>query len=121
MVTHNTSTLSTTSNVEAEDMLYCTSEEADQRVIRHVAETDNFANITVTTSDNDVLLLLLAFHRLVEELSKSNIFRRFGRGSNTQYYSVNEIANKIGFKVCKVLHFFHAFSGCDTLSMLFKQ
>ena len=75
------STLSTTSNVGAEDMLYCTSEEADQRVIRHVmnvAKTDNLANITVTTSDNDVLLLLLAFHPLVEELSRSNIFCRFG-------------------------------------------
>ena len=77
MVTYNKSTLSTTSNVEAEDMLYCTSEGVDQRVIRHVlnvSKTDNFANITVTTSDTDVLLLLLAFHPLFEELSRSNIF-----------------------------------------------
>ena len=34
VVTYNMLTLSTTLNVKAEDMLYCTSEETDQRVIR---------------------------------------------------------------------------------------
>ena len=54
-------------------------------------------------------------------LCKSDFVCKIGLGANANYYSINTIAESIGDNMCKALPFFHAFSGCDTVSSFFKH
>ena len=50
----------------------------------------------------------------------SNVFVWFGTGTNTTFYNINDIA--LGLEeTCKALTFFHAFTGCDTVSSFFNH
>ena len=95
---------------------HCTSEEADQRIIRHVLNLSRYADyesILVCTHDTDVFMLLLANSQPTNGI---NLVCQFGFGSEKKYFSINEIAQTVGEHKCKALPFFHAFSDCDTVS-----
>ena len=124
VATYRSSILTTVTNIETDGIMHCTSGEADQRVVRHVlnlAKFGNFRDILVTTSDTDVFLLLIAYFPLVKEIGEPHIYCKYGVGENAKYYSINTIAENLGFGVCEALPFFHAFSGCDTVSSFFKH
>ena len=109
--------------LEEESIVNCTSEEADQRVIRHVLNLNNKTNcsdILVCTYDTDVLMLLIGYTPYLEKFKQINLVCQFGFGNNKKFFSINDIAKDIGCDICKALPFFLAFSGCDTVSSFFS-
>ena len=109
--------------LDEESIVNCTSEEADQRVIRHVLNLNkktNYSDILVCTYDTDVLMLLIGYSPYLEKLKQINLVCQFGFGNNKKFFSINDIAKNIGYDICKALPFFHAFSGCDTVSSFFN-
>ena len=124
VVTYEHTILSTDIKVlEEESIVNCASEEADQRVIRHVINLThqaNCSNILVCTYDTDDLMSLLGYYPFLEILSQINLVYQFGFGKNKKYFSIIEIAQAIGSETRRALPFFHTFSDCDTVSSFFN-
>ena len=96
-------------------MAPCSHEEADSRILLHVADATNQGHkqIMIHTSDTDVLVLAVSY---VNELFLESLWLAFGRGKNFRYISVHEIAAHLGPRKSVTLRMFHAFTGCDTVS-----
>ena len=122
VVTYEHSIISSDPSLQFEnDIAQCQSEEADQRVIRHVLNlkaTSKYKNILACTYDTDVLMLLISYSHLFSSTS-IDLICQFGFGDKKKYYCINTIASSIGPDKCKALPFFHAFSGCDTVSSFY--
>ena len=120
VVTYEHSIISSDPGIQFEnDIAQCQSEEADQRVIRHVINlktTGKYKNILACTYDTDVLMLLISsFHHFSS--TSIDLVCQFGFGAKKKYYCIKTIASSLGPNKCKALPFFHAFSGCDTVSI----
>ena len=119
-MTYEHTPLATNSAVLSEKSIRnCTSEEPDQRVVRHIlslTQQTNYSHILACTYDTDVLMLLLAYTSFIKRSNEINLVCQFRFGNNVKYYSINDIAKSIGNEKCKALPFFHVFSGCDTVS-----
>ena len=73
------------------------------------------------TGDTDVLVLLVSFCQRAENFHYSNIYAYFVvHGVLKHVYDVKSLCLNIGLEFCGTLHFFYAFSGCDTVSSFFK-
>lgn len=70
-------------------------------------------NILISTVDSDVIILCIHFF---ERLELNELWVKFGVGKNVKYIAIHEIADSLGSVKCSGLLFFHAFSGCDTVS-----
>ena len=93
----------------------CNHEEADSRMLLHVkhASMSQHANIMISTVDSDVLIIALqAFH----QLNVLQLWMEFGVGKHKRYIPCHEYAASLGPDKCSALAFWHAFSGCDTVS-----
>ena len=65
-------------------------------------------------------MLLIGYNPYLEKLNQINLVCQFGFGNNKKFFSINDIAKNIGYDICKALPFFHAFSGCNTVSSFFN-
>ena len=74
--------------------------------------------IQITTSDTDVVVILLAHMPTFLKYS-ATITVIFGVGQNKKLYNMNEIAQRIGEDICLGIPFFYAFSGCDVTSSFY--
>ena len=124
--THKNSILSNSGTIMTQDdLLNCNSEEADQRLVRHAINCaiNQIATIAVFTYNTDVIILLLSVSHLVTEvsLSKSTVYCVFGMGEDARLYNITSLAQQLGESVCKGLPFFHAFTGCDTVSSFYNH
>ena len=124
IVTYKCGVLCSNSNIDpSRAVFYCTSEEADQRIVRHARDAllQGFKRVLVWTIDTDVLVLLIAF-ATSPNADDSNIYAAMCSTDRTvSYYNVKEIQSNLGFVVKKALPFFYAFTGCDTVSSIFSQ
>ena len=97
-----------------------TSEEADQKIIRHTLHCikSSYAYIEVHSVDSDVLILLLTYVAAeLESCDGRQISLYFKLITNDPtWYNVISIIDNFGIDVCKALSFFHAFIGCDVVS-----
>jgi hypothetical protein len=93
----------------------CTHEEADTRLLLHVAHCakQGLRKVAILTVDTDVVVLAVAhFHAIpVDELWVS-----FGVGNHFRHFAIHAIANNLKREKSKALLLFHALSGCDTVS-----
>jgi len=91
----------------------CNHEEADSRIMVHVADAvmKGFSNIIVHTVDRDVIVLAIA---AVQKLGQVNVWVAFGSGKHFSYIPVHEICTSPNKSLA--LPVFHAFTGCDTVS-----
>lgn len=124
VATYNDSVLSNFDNKQyKEDIAYCTIEEADEPIIRHVINCAkyDFQNIVVCTSDTDILALLISVLPLIQKIKSCDINCRCGIGDNQRYYNVGLLSKELGDDVSKALPFFHAFLGCDTISSFYNH
>ena len=81
-----------------------------------------FDTIVVYSSDSEFLLLCLAYYHHCEfEGSTCTVFCNIGMGPCSKIYNVNVNAQAIGLDTCQALPFFHAFTGCDTVSSFFNH
>ena len=101
----------------------CQSEEADQRIIRHVLHIihsyDKFERIVINTIDTDVLVLLISYVGRMKSIGPSpnlEIYAYLTAGK--KYYNIREITKSLGKEVCLALPFFYCLTGCDTVSSL---
>ena len=95
-------------------------EEADTKLIIHIWNSLNngYQYIQITTSDTDVVVILLAYMPKFLKYS-ATITVIFGVGQNKKLYNMNEIAQRIGEDICLGIPFFYAFSGCDVTSSFY--
>ena len=102
------------------DIVKCTSEEADPRIVRHVINLGKlgYTNVRVKTVDSDVVMLCLAH----ADIALANGIEKYIVMYGTKGKTIDIISNfnKFGVDVCEGLPFFHAFTGCDTVSSLYK-
>ena len=92
----------------------CSQEEADTKLIHIWNSLKNgyIQYIQITTSDTDVVVILLAHMPKFLKYS-ATITVIFGVGQNKKLYNMNEIAQRIGEGICLDIPFFYAFSRCD--------
>ena len=90
----------------------CNHEEADTRLLLHVAHASRhrLTKVLIKTVDADVVILVLTnFYRLgMEEL-----WIAFGVGKHFRYIPAHQVACSLGQAMCEALPFFHADTGCD--------
>ena len=109
-------TTATSSNGTLPDALSrCTHEEADTRLIIHASECgkNGIRKMMIRTVDTDVVVLAIVYF---SQMSLNELWIAFGSGKQFRYIPVHEIVNILGEEKSKVLHIFHAFTGCDQTS-----
>ena len=101
------------------DSLKACHEEADTRMILHCMNNQT-SSIVVAARDTDVLVLLLAhFH----EMPSTRVWLKAGTAAKRKYIPIHTIADCLAFNetTMKVITAFHAITGSDTTSYLFKH
>ena len=97
-----------------------TSEEADQKIVRHTLHCieESYINIEIQSIDYDVLILLLAYVAMQMESDKdfkANVFFKLVT-PNPVWYNVIVLIKHLGTSICKAFPYFYAFTGCDQVS-----
>ena len=72
--------------------------------------------ILVRTVVTDVLVLGLARFFQLPSQSQTEFRVAFGTGKQLRFVAVHELANSLGPQKPRATLFFHAFTGCDTVS-----
>ena len=93
--------------------LYNTHEEADSRMIYHLASILGPANVVIRANDTDVLIILLSYMPYIA--TNIHVWQEVGFAlKNTlRFIDVNKAFENLGANVCKALPAFHAFTGSD--------
>ena len=94
----------------------CTHEEADTRMMVHVAHAASHGHqkIAVRTVDTDVLVLSV---RVAQTLPDgAELWVAFGVGKSFRYLPAHKLSAKLGPQKARALPIFHAVTGCDTVS-----
>ncbi|KAL7395390.1 hypothetical protein ABVT39_015644 [Epinephelus coioides] len=94
----------------------CTHEEADSRMLLHVAHAarNGHQKIMIQTVDTDVVVLAGAVAQGLQP--EDELWLAFGTGKGFQYLAAHEIAAGLGPEKAHALSVFHALTGCDTVS-----
>lgn len=64
------------------------------------------------SSDTDVVVIGMA---VLEDLNVDALWVTFGKGKDLRWIPIHDIVRSLGQR-SKALPFFHAFTGCDTMS-----
>ena len=94
----------------------CTHEEADSRMLLHVAHAarNGHHKIMIQTVDTDVVVLAVTVAQTLQP--EDELWLAFGNGKNFRYLAAHEIAAGLGPEKARALPVFHALTGCDTVS-----
>ena len=113
--THDQMVLCSPAQCDMKNLTPCSHEEADTRLLLHVSDAvqKGCKKVTIRTVDTDVVVLAVA---MLRKISPEEMWIALGSGSNLRYVGVHQIVNKLGPGTCDALPFFHAFTGCDTVS-----
>ena len=105
---HDTIISNTRSTFSEELILYCNTEEADAKLIRHCINLadQGYKHIVLRTVDSDVLVLMLAYSHVMLQSGAITIYVQFGVGIYKKYYNIINLSEKIGLKNCLGLPFF---------------
>ena len=100
---------------DAPDLSPCTHEEADTRLLLHVADAvrHGYTKVMARTVDTDVVVIAVA---KVQCLSLSELWIEFGVGKHLKYLPARDIYRSIGEEKSQALLAFHTFTGCDQTS-----
>ncbi|KAK1888362.1 Fibrinogen-like protein 1, partial [Dissostichus eleginoides] len=93
----------------------CSQEEANTRLLLHVADAvqKGCKKVTIRTVDTDVVVLAVASF---SKIAPDELWVAFGVGSSFHYIAVHEIVATMNPTKCLTLPVLHAFTGCDTVS-----
>ena len=97
----------------------CSHEEADTRIVVHIARAleQGAKTIYVRTVDTDVVVILAgAFFDLIATQPLANTWVTFVMGKHYRFYHNIAICSRLGEPQSRALPVFHAYSGCDTTS-----
>ena len=100
---------------EATFITPCSHEEADTRLLLHVADMARAGHerIAIRTVDSNVVILANA---MLHHLNINELWILFGSGKSYRYLPIHLYVAKIGNSKVEALLFFHAITGCDTVS-----
>ena len=92
----------------------CNHEEADSHMFVHAKHASLIGNrtITIVSSDTDVFVLAIAVY---PDLNIDALWLAFGKGKKIKFIPIHDACRSLG-PHSKALPFFHAFTGCDTVS-----
>ena len=68
---------------------------------------------------SDVSILAHAYADIAQQAGLEMLFLVYG--PEEKYYNALENVDNLGVNVCKALPFFHAFTGCDTVSSFYQH
>ena len=96
----------------------CSHEEADTRVFLHAKDAvqEGFKTVMISASDTDVLVIAVATFSQLQELGLQELWLAFGQGQNLKWIPVHELTSTLTPERHSGILFFHAFTGCDTVS-----
>ena len=94
----------------------CTHEEADSRMLLHVAHAarNGHHKIMIQTVDTDVVVLPVAVAQTLQ--LEDELRLAFRTGKNFRYLAAHEITAGLGPEKACTLPVFYALTGCDTVS-----
>ena len=72
---------------------------------------------TCHTVDSDVVIIAIYAYNKISAINE--LWIDFGTGKNIKMISVHEMVENIPKSIAQKLPFFHAFTGCDTVSMFY--
>ena len=115
ITTYGSSVITNNKDIDCSSLQPCTHEEADTRIMVHLAHAsrNGHKRIVIRTVDTDVVVLALS---LFPSLTIDKLWISFGTGKNFRYIAIHDIRQHLGPDKCVALPFFHAFTGCDTVS-----
>ncbi len=102
-------------SMDLSELAPCSHEEADTRLLLHVADAvkKGFKSVCIRTVDTDVVIVAIACYH---QIGAEELWVAFGTGAKFRYIAVHHIAASLDRDTCTVLPAFHAFTGCDTVS-----
>ena len=114
-MTYKSSVKSWPAAMDVSALMPCSHEEADTRLFVHLADMyrQGHRNIQIRTVDSDVVVIAISE---VCHLEGCELWIAFGVGTSFRYIPAHSIADNIGLEKATSLPFFHAFTGCDTVS-----
>eukprot|EP00794_Sanderia_malayensis_P010250 gene10250-11304_t len=98
-----------------DDLSPCNHEEADTRLFLHVKHCSQEGNskVLIKTVDTDVVIIAIAKFTF---LALDELWIEFGAGKNRRWIPIHRIVEALGEEKCSALLYWHAFTGCDTVS-----
>jgi len=105
--------------IALEDLAPCTQEEADPHIFVHArhAAKDGSNALMIKANDMDVVVIAIFVMKSLNEPGRlEKRWIAFGRGGNLRLIPLHTVVNTIGPEKASGLPFFHAFTGCDTVS-----
>ncbi|KAK3728106.1 hypothetical protein QZH41_014263 [Actinostola sp. cb2023] len=117
ITTYGSEVLCTPPRDDTSTLSPCTQEEADTRMILHAADAiqQGYRKVVLRTVDTDVLVLATAFAGQLQD-KLAQVWLALGTGVHLRYIAARDISRSLGSDMSKCLPFFHAFTGCDTVS-----
>ena len=109
--------LSSVVDADSTNLVPCSHEEADTRLLLHVADAvqEGLRKVCIRTVDTDVVVLAIA---MFERINPEEFWIAFGTGSNFHYIPVHSIHSCCnGFKSV-LFSMYSMFTGCDITSAL---
>ena len=96
----------------------CFHEEADSRIFVHGkhATEEGSKSIMIKANDTDILVIALSIFPSLQDLGLQQLWVAFGHGVSLRWIGVHDLYHVIGPVKTKGIRFFHAFTGCDTVS-----
>ena len=95
-----------------ENLDTCHHEEADTL---HAA-MDGYKDIMIKANDTDIVVIAVSARQHLQDIGLQKMWVAFGQGANLRWIPIHDIMSAIGPEKSAGLLFFHAFSGCDTVS-----
>ena len=115
MATNGTGILCSSPVTEVKKLSSCSHEEADTRMIVHVADAveKGHKSVMIRTADTDVVVLTVT---AVVTLDLNEHWDSYGTGKNHKILPAHLFAKALGPSKSKCLPVCHALTGCDTTS-----
>lgn len=99
--------------VKKEEGMRSIREEADSRIIAHLNCISSPANVTIRTSDTDVLAIVIGNMSKIRDVVHTWLEVGTQSKNNHRYVDVNAICKSLGKSLSNAIPAFHAFTGCD--------
>ena len=93
----------------------CDHEEADTRMFLHAHHASQAGHSRVLIRSRDTAVLVLGVH-LFEQLDVEELWLAFGVGKHFRFIPIHELHACMNPSLVNGLTFFHAFTGCDSVS-----
>ena len=101
--------------MERQNLEPCYKREADDQMFLHAMDLSRqgYNKLCVVSPDSDVVIIALYdYWKLVVD----ELWVEYGVGKVRKWLTIHAYATELGKPICHALPFWHAFTGCDTVS-----